>query len=255
MVFSCTSCNADEGEDSNNMLECDYENGCSKLFKKLEEEDFDMVTTFLDTGYWPNTIFKDTPPADQVRTWVTRFDPDDETQVKWSQLPLHLALVVGAPYDVITRLVDLYPSSVRCTDDQRMLPLHLALRHGAKDEVVEFILTKFPDAVNAKGKNNRTPVECALRGSNKSRGMILQIFVEKSRKKRHGRRKSAAPSEPLMKVTEKKPAVLETQHPRTPGITACGILPTKGGSASAMQEVRDGPPLSPDWHTDHRQGF
>jgi hypothetical protein len=37
-----------------------------------------------------------------------------------------LAIVVSAPYGIVRRLIELYPQSVRCTDDQNMLPLHLA---------------------------------------------------------------------------------------------------------------------------------
>ena len=142
-------------EDEIVTLECDYDKKCTSLYKKLEEEDYENVAGFLETGFWDQALFADAnAPARQVRTWVTRFDEDGT--VKWSQLPLHLALVLGAPYGIVLRLVNLYPEAVRCTDDERMLPLHLAFRHGATDKVVELILSHFPDAVNAKGKGGRS---------------------------------------------------------------------------------------------------
>ena len=172
--------------------ECDYERDCTPLYRAIEnaveETDFEPIVKFLDTGYWSPSFFSDPiTPADQARTWVTRFDDVDPNKVRWSQLPLHLAIVCGAPPSVIGRLVRLYPQALRCTDDQHMLPLHLALRHGADDEVVAFLLMKFPDAVNAKGKNGRTAVECALRAKDKLRGKILETFVDKLRGRRaHG---------------------------------------------------------------------
>lgn len=183
---------ADEDTTSKSMVEeafeCDYEKSCTPLYSKIEaavsDADWHPIVKFLDTGYWPGSLFVDTlPPAEQVRTWVTRFDPDDPTMVKWSQLPLHLAIVCNAPFKVIGRIVELYPQAVRCTDDQHMLPLHLALRHNASDEIVAYFLMQFPEAVNAKGKDNRTPIDCAMRAKDKLRGKILQIFVTKTKAK------------------------------------------------------------------------
>lgn len=165
-------------------LECDYERDCTPLYKQIENEEWNSVAKFLDTGYWPGNFFADSiPPADQARTWVTRFDPNDNKKVRWSQLPLHLAIVIEAPYEIVGRLIELYPQAVRCTDDQHMLPLHLAMRHGSSDRIVDLLLAAFPDAVNAKGKNDRTPIDCAIRGPNKVRGRILGAFVEKSKAK------------------------------------------------------------------------
>lgn len=180
----------DRSEDEIVTLECDYDKKCTSLYKKLEEEDYENVARFLETGFWDQALFADSnTPARQVRTWVTRFEPGDEGTVKWSQLPLHLALVLGAPYGIVLRLVNLYPEAVRCTDDERMLPLHLAFRHAAADKVVELILSQFPDAVNAKGKGGRTPIDCALRNPQTvTRGKILQLFVSNASRKVHKKR-------------------------------------------------------------------
>ncbi|KAL7565149.1 hypothetical protein ACA910_021527 [Epithemia clementina (nom. ined.)] len=168
-------------------LECDYQRDCIPLYKNLEAEKFDEVLKFLDTGYWSGCFFADpVPPAAQARTWITRFDESGkDKKVVWSQLTLHLAIVIQAPLTIIKRLVELYPQSVRCTDDQRMLPLHLALRHGGNFEVVALLLKQFPEAVNVRGGkgDGRLPVEYALRGPNKALGDILETFVERSKAK------------------------------------------------------------------------
>lgn len=170
-------------ENLDGALECDYETDCSPLYKNIEEENWPAIAKFLETGYWPGSFFADAiPPSDQVRTWVTRFDVRTK-EIRWSQLPLHLAIVVNAPYEVIGTLIELFPQAVRCTDDQHMLPLHLAMRHGSSDNVVDLLLAAFPEGVNAKGKNDRTPIDCAIRGPNKVRGRILGTFVERAKAK------------------------------------------------------------------------
>ena len=184
-------------------LECDYEKNCTPLYKAIEhailqdnDDEYDHIATFLETGSWPAGIDMPAGAASsgsataemQAKTWVTRFVAPTSTsastprrKIEWSQLPIHLAVVGGAPSNIIGGLVKLYPLGLRCTDDQQMLPLHLALRHGAEDEIVAYLLMQFPDAVNAKGKKGRTPVDCALRARDKVRGIILETFVEKTK--------------------------------------------------------------------------
>jgi hypothetical protein len=170
--------------ETENIRDCDYEHHCTPLFKAIEEatntKDFGPVLTFCESNTWHGAFFtrNEGSPAEQAGTWVTKYV---NGKVNWSQLPLHLALVCGAPYEVIVKLVELYPAALKCTDDQHMLPLHLALRYDADDATIDFLLEKFPDAVNAKGKNKRTAVECALRSGNEIRGRILNVFVEKTK--------------------------------------------------------------------------
>ena len=176
------------GKNIEPVLECNYEENCSALYEAIEaannDVDYAKILKCLETGSWVGYTYPNTgKPAEQARTWVTRFDAVDEKKVKWSQLPIHLAIVCGAPISIIKELVKLYPKGLRCTDDQHMLPLHLALRHGASDEVVAFLLKEFPDAAYAKGKNGRTPVDCATRAKDNHRGLILEIFLERTKKR------------------------------------------------------------------------
>jgi DNA repair exonuclease SbcCD ATPase subunit len=170
------------------VLECNYEVNCTRLYEAIEaastNADYARLLNYLENGRWEGYLNPNTgTPSEQAKTWVTRFDVEDEKKVKWSQLPLHLAIVCSAPFSIIKALVNLYPKALRCTDDQHMLPLHLALRQGASDEIIAFLLKEFPDAVYAKGKNGRTPVECALRANDKNRGNILNVFVERTKKR------------------------------------------------------------------------
>lgn len=175
-----------KGSVATEVFECNYETDCPPLYEAIEsadsQADYDRIVQFLETGRWQGSFFNmGSSPETQAKTWVTRFDPKDKQKVKWSQLPLHLAIVCGAPTDVVIQLIRLYPQGLRCTDDQHMLPLHLALRHGATDAVIAELVKEFPEAVNAKGKNGRTAVECAHRAKDKSRGVMLEHFVERTK--------------------------------------------------------------------------
>lgn len=167
------------------VYECDYDVNCSPLYKSIElaedEEDYAIILYFLETGKWSETeIGAGTSPLIQAKTWVSRFDPKEKSKIKWSQLPLHLAIVSGAPAQIIASLVTVYPDALRCRDDQQMLPIHLALRYDASDDIVVYLLLKFPEAVNALAKQDRTSIECALKADDKVRGIMLDIFSEQA---------------------------------------------------------------------------
>lgn len=170
-------------------LECDYEVNCTPLYKALEvaedEIDYATILGFIETGNWTDDFGEEMieggpTAAEQVKTWVTLFHGADKGKIKWSRLPLHVAIMTGAPSQIIASLVKAYPEALRCRDNKLMLPLHLALQYEASDDVVVFLLMQFPDAVNMLAKNNLTPINCALKANDKVRGILLDIFTEQS---------------------------------------------------------------------------
>ena len=69
-------------------LEVDYTD-CTPLYRKLEDGQWDAVTTFLESGVWPGHLFRDaSSPVDQAKTYVTRHDAKHSNKLLWSQLPL-----------------------------------------------------------------------------------------------------------------------------------------------------------------------
>jgi len=198
--------------------ECDYDTNLTPLYEAIEERAWIAVNQFLHTGYWPESFFPDPmSPEDQARTWVTRYEqrPDGTKKVRWSQLPIHAAVIFGAPSVVIQQLVEAFPQSVRCTDDHRMLPLHLAFRHGSDDSVLALFLEEFPEAVNVRGYKGRLPVECAQKGPNPERGAIIQTILQKNqsaweRKKSANQLKELYCMKEALKIKGQKVSHLET---------------------------------------------
>jgi len=208
---------ADEASEAD-YPECDYDTNLTPLYEAIEERAWIAVNQFLHSGYWPESLFADTMnPEDQARTWVTRYEtrPDGSKKVRWSQLPIHAAVIFGAPSVVIQQLVEAFPQSVRCTDDHRMLPLHLAFRHGSDDSVLALFLEEFPEAVNVRGYKGRLPVECAQKGPNPERGAIIQTILHKNQSVWE-RKKSAVQLKELycikeaLKIKSQKVSHLET---------------------------------------------
>jgi hypothetical protein len=161
------------------------------LFRAIEREDWEGVRRFLTTGKWSTSLFfqggsnqehlKNPGPDLQVRTWVTSYDRSDVPE--WSQLPLHAAISYSAPFVIVQKLVELYPRSVQCTDNEGMLPIHLAYGFGASDAVLEFLLERFPGAVHERGLGGRLPHECCELGPNKSRGRAYRIVLDEMEKR------------------------------------------------------------------------
>jgi len=174
-------------DDEEKILECDYDSKCTKLYKSIEGKKWDEILYFMETGKWyfDTTIFTSIffgsgpdPRYIESRTWITALD--EMGSVRWCQLPLHAAITFQAPFEVVQKLVETYPESVRCADDQDMLPLHYAFRFGSEDKVLAYILEEFPQALKKKALRDRLPLDMAHYSSRPERGTIIECYLETS---------------------------------------------------------------------------
>ena len=169
-------------DDSNATFECDYDKECTPLYKAMEGGAWLQALDFMDTGKWVDPVFQSTMfsshdpivPERQARTWVTRYE-ENGGAVRWSQLPLHAAIIFGAPLKIVETLLTLYPQGVRCTDDRHMLPLHLAIKHGSEDSVVRLLVDRFPEAITTKDAKGRLPI--LIEGPRHDRTKVIEGFV------------------------------------------------------------------------------
>jgi hypothetical protein len=167
-------------KDAYDFPECDYDKFPTNLYKQIEAKNWTAVNHFLLTGYWSGSFFADsTPPQVQACTWVTKFEAlaTRKKRVQWTHLPIHAAVMGGAPQGTIQLLIKIAPPTLRCADDCRMLPLHLAFRRGAPDETVASIMEVFPEGVVVRDQNGRTPPECGAEGPNTHRGKIIETVL------------------------------------------------------------------------------
>jgi len=176
--------NATPSEDAYSFPECDYELNPTALYKQIQGRNWTSVNQYLLTGYWSGAFFADpSTPKEQACTWVTKYDKKaPKKAVIWTQLPVHAAIVYGAPEGVIQLLIQIAPPCIRCADDQRMLPLHLAFNHGSTDSTLAMILEAFPEAVVVRDFKGRAPADCAEDSPQTKRGKIIKTVLYHNQK-------------------------------------------------------------------------
>jgi hypothetical protein len=159
-----------QSDDDEEPIECNYDADLIPLYQALEEKAWIAALDMIQDNSQES--------KDQVRTWVTRYE--ENGNVRWSQLPIHAAMIFNAPFKIVQALVDAYPKGVRCTDDQHMLPLHLAFRYGVPDNTLLLLLEAFPEAMNAKNRKGRVPALCAC-PNHPHRSKIVRYHIDNTK--------------------------------------------------------------------------
>ena len=96
--------------------------------------------------------------TNDCKTWVvTRGQKED--QLRFRALPLHAALVFGAPDDLVMKIYSSYPLAARGRDVRGRLPIHLAMEHKASNTIVSLLIEAFPKGIFATDKKDMTPLD------------------------------------------------------------------------------------------------
>jgi len=164
----------DESDDV--VLECNYDKDLTLLYQMIEEQVWVTCYEFLTSEPQFGAAAKGEAPRDQAATWVSRYE--ENGKLRWSQLPLHAAIIFKAPFKVVEALIKLYPKALKSRDDQEMLPLHLAFRYASSDSVLALILDGYPEAIGVKGHKGKLPHEFSASGPNPRRGEIIQEYID-----------------------------------------------------------------------------
>ena len=144
-------------------VEVDYDLNPSKLYKLIEAKD------------WQASILRTRSHPEEAQTWVMRKEQDGK--LRWKLLPLHAALILKSPGDVVAALIKVYALGAQCKDDQGMLPLHLAFQKEAPGEAVECLLRAYPEAVKVKDKRGKTPIERIRMGTQPTNVMSAYAYA------------------------------------------------------------------------------
>jgi hypothetical protein len=111
----------------------------------------------ITSDHWNNVVQICNARPGAARVWGTRhglFEGIKDSNV----LPIHEALVAGAPFDSIQSLLYAYPDSVYCKESSyKRLPLHCACRKNAILPVVELLLKQYADASLTADNLGRLP--------------------------------------------------------------------------------------------------
>lgn len=133
------------------------------LYDAIQSGDWGGVDFFLETGAFTFSPFQCheydmAAPEDQAETWVVC--TSGQGKLLWRQLPIHAAICYGAPFDTIQKLLEAYPASLQCADNEGNLPLHLAVKFNKPNDILFLIFQAFPGALEAKNGKGNCPLDC-----------------------------------------------------------------------------------------------
>ncbi len=132
-------------------FETDYDTAPTDLFQALEARQFDYANEMFLQVY--KQFNKD------CKTWVIARGLNQNAQLRFRALPLHAALVFGAPAELVMKILNAYPNATRGRDVKGRLPVHLAFEHNAIEEVVASIIEIFPRGFFATDKKDKSPLD------------------------------------------------------------------------------------------------
>eukprot|EP01082_Thalassiosira_pseudonana_P001649 g1304.t1 g1304 contig10:1815734-1816315(-) len=105
--------------------------GRNKLNLLLLDEDWQSAITEIECH--PN----------EAKVWSNRpgfFDGEHESNV----LPIHVAVSLHAPLEVVKAIVDAHPECVKLVESAfKRLPLHVACQFAANKEVIEYLVGEY----------------------------------------------------------------------------------------------------------------
>jgi hypothetical protein len=76
------------------------------------------------------------------------------------RLPLHVAILRGAPVEVVTALLEAYPDATKIGNHYIYLPCHSACCYGISSEGMKMVLRCFPDVTVLANNSGQTPMQC-----------------------------------------------------------------------------------------------
>lgn len=109
---------------------------------------------------WSDVLFElEMHPNHASHCEYVGFDGEHETKL----YPLHQALKLNAPREVIDKMLEAYPEVVHKKDDYyQRLPLHIACIAGCPTEIIRTLITAYPVGVERQDIFGRVPLHYAV---------------------------------------------------------------------------------------------
>ena len=133
-------------EQARQALEVDYDLNPTILYKLIESKQWDGVISRIQQD------------RTEVSTWILR--RGKEGNLRWKVLPLHAAICLKAPKNVLMQMFNAYPDASCSVDDQGMLPLHLIMKNDEVDDTfLRAMLNAYPRGIQRRDRKGRVPLE------------------------------------------------------------------------------------------------
>ncbi|KAL3822494.1 hypothetical protein ACHAXA_002512 [Cyclostephanos tholiformis] len=160
----------------------DYDDNPTRLFMFIQQRAWSSASAQLQSHPEEAKIWvyrkampekaPNVPDADENKealvvqhTSLVVHDGRETAKFRWRLLPLHAAIVLGAPSEVIHEIIRAYPNAAQKADERGSLPVHLASSRLDVDpegeKVVLELLKTYPDSIDVLDRRGRTPPELA----------------------------------------------------------------------------------------------
>ncbi len=108
-----------------------------------------------------HSLLRNNPNVDDVQALIDKYPYALQEKDDFGWLPLHVAIIFSASYEVLELLINEYPDAARVGDDEiGSLPLHYAAER-ASVAVVQLLISVYPDAVETDNCEGNLPVHYA----------------------------------------------------------------------------------------------
>ena len=188
-------------------FECDYDTNPTELYLAVQLKD------------WEAAVERAAAVSQEASTWVSRKEADGK--LRWRLLPLHGAIIFGAPVRVVSALLVAFSQGAACMDDQGLLPLHLALRNGCDENVFKLLLAAYPQSIDVRDRKGRTPMVLAKQSTHANRDTYIRAlekgpaYYATANAANDGDALSIAPSMPDATQSYQMPTMMDSTSPTT----------------------------------------
>mmetsp|Transcript_1062 Transcript_1062/g.1134 ORF Transcript_1062/g.1134 Transcript_1062/m.1134 type:complete len:1365 (+) Transcript_1062:181-4275(+) len=116
-------------------------------------------------------VCRNNPPIQVINSLIVEYSDAVKAKGGKGYLPLHYACATSASTDVVQKLLDVFPASIRMRDtNDLMIPLHFACKWGAPPEIIEVLVKAYPEGKQVRDIYAKTPIDYAseLRGQDRN---------------------------------------------------------------------------------------
>ncbi|KAL3925574.1 MAG: hypothetical protein SGILL_000325 [Bacillariaceae sp.] len=122
-------------------------------------------------------VCRNTPPANLVSVLIAQSSEAVKAKGGKGYLPLHYACATGASLEVVERLVNAFPASIRTRDtNDLMIPLHFACKWGATTDVIDYLVRTHPEGKQVRDIYAKTPSDYASDLGQEERDTVLSTL-------------------------------------------------------------------------------
>jgi len=133
--------------------------------QEVNSDEPTQLFNLIEKQMWSEALKRCQEYPQEARIWMCRLRTVESTKTKpkkelnWRILPIHCAVVLHAPMDLIQELIFAYPEGVEQGDDKNMTPAHCAFKIGLDPDITQVLVGSFPEALLLRDEDNHTPLD------------------------------------------------------------------------------------------------